>query len=120
MSQVKKYNKNIEEINDICSNRHKNHPFSRRANLSVVSIKAAVREKVYQYIVSKGDIGATCEEIEVALGLSHQSASARCAELKYPSDNGDPLVRESGSRPTKSGRRAAVLVAKEFKQEVLL
>jgi len=55
-------------------------------------------------VISRG--GATCEECETALGMKHQTASARCRELR---DRG--LVRDSGRRrKTSSGRWAAVLV----------
>lgn len=52
--------------------------------------------------------GATCDEVEVALNLSHQTTSARCADLK----NKLGLIVDSGERRrTRSGRKAAVYVA---------
>jgi DNA-binding Lrp family transcriptional regulator len=49
----------------------------------------------------------TCEELEEATGLSHQTASAR---LKGLADKG--LIKDSGARrPTRSGRAARVYVA---------
>lgn len=48
--------------------------------------------------------GATCAEIESAMGLAHQTASARIWELA-----GMGLIEDSGARrPTPSGRRAIV------------
>lgn len=57
--------------------------------------------------------GATCDEIEVALGLSHQTASARCSDLK----NKFCLIVDSGERrKTRSGRNASVYVARKEKE----
>ena len=48
--------------------------------------------------------GATCEEVELATGLSHQTCSARIRELVLKG-----LVRDSGERRmNKSGRTATV------------
>lgn len=48
--------------------------------------------------------GATCDELELLLGLSHQTCSARirqCAKSR--------MVRDSGNtRPTRTGRPAIV------------
>lgn len=48
--------------------------------------------------------GATCDELEVLLSLSHQTCSARvreCAKRR--------MIRDSGNtRPTRSGRQAIV------------
>lgn len=89
-------------IFDICANRHGSNANSTEAlkDLDTATIRAAIK----RYIESQGGEGATCEEIEEALGLSHQTASARCSELKKWGD-----VREYGTRKTKSGRSAGVL-----------
>ena len=51
-------------------------------------------------------MGATCDEVECGMGLSHQTASAR---LKGLADKG--LIKDSGARrPTRSGRMARVYV----------
>jgi len=50
--------------------------------------------------------GATCDEIERTTGISHQTVSARLAELAQRG-----LVAPSGqTRQTRSGRQAAVMV----------
>lgn len=88
---------------------HQMDIFSVEAHKSVVSSKKVLRAKIFRYIEAQGLFGATCDEIELALELSHQTASARVTELKA-----DDLVIWSGhKRKTRSGRNAAVLVAKE-------
>ena len=49
---------------------------------------------------------ATCDEAEVALNLRHQTASARITELRAAGK-----LRPEGTRPTRSGRQADVLIA---------
>lgn len=47
---------------------------------------------------------ATCDELEQALRLSHQTCSARCCELRA-----DGSIVDSGERrPTRSGSKATV------------
>lgn len=61
---------------------------------------------VYQHIAKQGRNGATCDEIEVALGFRHQTASARVNGLSKKA-----RVRDSGARrKTRGGRSAAVWV----------
>lgn len=72
------------------------------------------RRMVFDYILFRGDYGATCDEVEQAIGVKHQNVSARIWELK-----GNPLkaqrpamIEDSGRRrKTRSGRSAEVLVA---------
>ncbi len=69
-----------------------------------------LRAKVLAHIVSCGVRGATCDEVEVALRMTHQTASARVNELK-----GRHAIVDSGNRrPTRSGRGAAVWVKAEY------
>lgn len=50
------------------------------------------------------DEGRTCDEVEVWLGMSHQTASARIRDLVKSGK-----IADSGKRrPTRSGRKAAV------------
>ena len=50
--------------------------------------------------------GATCDEIEIALGMSHQTASARMRDLSRAK-----LILDSGAkRKTRTGRNAIVRV----------
>jgi hypothetical protein len=62
---------------------------------------------VVEYVRGQGARGATSDEVEEALDLRHQTASAR---LKQARDLG-VLVDSGERRLTRSGRKAAVLVA---------
>ena len=48
--------------------------------------------------------GATCDDVEVGLGMRHQTASARCRELELARR----IVKTQDKRPTRSGRPARV------------
>lgn len=61
---------------------------------------------VLRMIKARGDRGSTCEEAEHALGMLHQSCSARIKELH---DMG--VIYVDGSRLTVSGRAARVYKA---------
>lgn len=88
---------------DICESRHRSNKNSEDAFHSRKDQSRLDRVRILDHLASHLD-GATCDELEVALGLKHQSCSARCAELKTLK-----LVFEDGGRNTRSGRRAAVL-----------
>lgn len=76
---------------------------------SVQGVTGELRRRVYDIIKRSGLVGMTSDDVEETLGLSHQTVSARCTELKKRG-----LVIESGRRrPTRSGRNAAVLIVKE-------
>jgi hypothetical protein len=80
---------------------------SREAGESIKEYLGRLEAMVLDYIRARGSYGATCDEIEIALGMSHQTASARCCGLKIRE-----LIRPDGRRrPTRSGRNADVLVA---------
>lgn len=64
-----------------------------------------LRNRVLYFIAVNPD-GATCDEIESGLKLSHQTASARCTELKKCGK-----IIPIGLRETRSGRKAAVYKA---------
>lgn len=71
------------------------------------SMKAVIPSKryaVYEYIKG-GSHGATCDEVENALELKHQTASARIRELAQMG-----LIAPRGVRKTRSGRNATVWV----------
>jgi hypothetical protein len=90
---------------DICEANHGNNPNSVEAHASIVDSKRGLQGQILAFLAWRGALGATCEEIEEQLGLSHQNASARCSELKK---SGAVVV--SGTRPARSGRSASVLV----------
>lgn len=92
------------DLFDICENNHGGNPESYAARSSLNS--SEIRRRVLGFIQARGPQGATSDEIEQALGLSHQTASARCSELKA-----EGKVCVVGSRKTRSGSKASVLVA---------
>ncbi len=98
-------------MKDITANFHQQNLFSVMANQSVSSSKEIIRAKIIAYIESQGLYGATSDEVELALGLTHQTASARLTEAKKQ----DRLVL-NGTRKTRSGRNAGVLVAPEYRE----
>jgi hypothetical protein len=61
------------------------------------------------YIDRNAEHGATCDEIEVAFDLRHQTASARIRELSLSG----VLVDTGRRRTTRSGRLARVYVIAE-------
>jgi hypothetical protein len=80
---------------------------SEAAAVAITPKAEGLRLLVYRHIWRNGSYGATCCEVELALEMRHQTASARIREL-YLSDD----VRDSGRRRrTTSGRNAVVWVA---------
>jgi N6-adenosine-specific RNA methylase IME4 len=74
------------------------------AAVSVAPSAGQMRSRVLVEVRARG--GATCDEVEGALKMQHQTASARIRELVL-----DGRLADSGERRlTKSGRRAAVWV----------
>lgn len=70
---------------------------------ALASIDAGtLRDIVYTAIVDAGD--ATCDELEIKLGLTHQTTSARVHELM----KGHHIIDSGARRPTRSGRAATV------------
>jgi hypothetical protein len=80
---------------------------SEAAADSKLATKDSDEGRVYGYVVRAGERGATNDEIEAALGLIHQNASARTRTLVLKG-----RLRDSGrTRATRSGRQASVWVA---------
>lgn len=68
------------------------------------SLLSRLRGEIFALIDVRGERGATCDEIEVALDLRHQTASARVRELALAE-----LIFDTGQRRrTRSGRGARV------------
>jgi predicted transcriptional regulator len=97
-------------MTDPTAARHGGNPFSEAAHASLTD-KAKIRAAILTFIASRGDHGATSEEAEQALGLSHQTCSARFSELKIAEQ-----ILPAGRRPTSSGRSAGVWVAAPVQQ----
>jgi hypothetical protein len=65
-----------------------------------------IRQRVYEYILSRGGFGCTDEEVIAALGVSPSTARPRRGELVQMG-----AVKKTGdTRRTRSGRQAAVYV----------
>lgn len=84
---------------------------SREAAQSMKACVPDLRERVFAVVMARGPMGATCDEIEVATGLTHQTCSARVNELMrakvfVAAMEGETPVR----RRTRSGRAATVWV----------
>lgn len=65
-----------------------------------------IRHRVFRYILEQGELGATDSQIETALALRHQTASARRRELELMG----AVYRSKMCRRTGSGRMAGVYV----------
>ncbi len=82
---------------------------SEAAARSVAGVTGRLRSQILDFIRCRGAEGATDDEIEAALGLRHQTASARRRELVLLG-----WVTDSGTRRrTRSGRTATVWILAE-------
>ena len=79
---------------------------SKAAAESVQSSASSLRLWIRLYIEGQEGRGATCDEIEVALGLRHQTASARIRELVQKGN----LMDSGKIRVTRARRNAVVWV----------
>lgn len=68
--------------------------------------KVQLRERVLDVIRMKGALGATCDELEYSLSLTHQTCSPRVNELRSRGLIKDSKLR----RVTRQGRSAVVWV----------
>lgn len=80
---------------------------SLQAFASIKPHAARMETAILRAIVATGTHGATCDEVEVTLGWSHQGVSARLVDLTR---NGHIALTHL-RRKTRSGRNAGVYVA---------
>lgn len=81
---------------------HNNKDTSKEAAAKIKKHVSKLAAEVFQVIKTKN--GLTCDEVEVELEMSHQTASARIRELVLAG-----RIEDSGDRrPTRSNRRATV------------
>ena len=83
---------------------------SDEAHKSIKKVRVKIQGTVLEAIRSAGAWGRTCDELEINLKLSHQTASARVNELM----KAKTIVAKTERRITRSGRKASVWVVKEF------
>lgn len=96
------------QTSDICRNYHKGADTSVAAHTGTpVQHRITLREKVFCLLIGSADTGLTCDEVEVILGRTHQTVSARITELVAEGRIRDSFRR----RPTRSGRQARVYIA---------
>src|SRR5438270_467473 len=71
------------------------------AHEAIKPVAATLRARVYNYILNRGEDGATSEETEDGTDISHQTVGPRLRELEQAKP---PLIaRTQKRRPTKSG-----------------
>lgn len=81
---------------------------SRAAGEAIKPKASSLRELVFTCVASRGELGATDEEIIEQLGLSPSTARPRRVELWQAGR----LLDSERTRKTRSGREATVWVAK--------
>jgi hypothetical protein len=92
---------------DVTQNFHQGADTSAEAQRQArPSDRARMSRAIYDQVKHRGESGVTCHEIELILGLQHQSASARITELVR-----DGWIKDSGQRRyTRGNRKARVYV----------
>jgi len=93
---------------DICANYHRGQDTSLRAFADIQGVSGKLRLIIWQTVFEAGTRGMTCEELEDALGMKHQTCSARITELKK---SGHLVV--SGRRKNRGGSSARAYIIAE-------
>jgi hypothetical protein len=88
---------------------YSNPTTSKDAAASVADRAPKLRNRILGELQVRADFGATCDELEQAFDLSHQTVSARLREMAL----GGLIVDSEKKRKTRTGRRAIVWHAKE-------
>lgn len=83
---------------------------SRDAAEAIRKPSAAIRAFVLAYIDGQGENGATCDQVEAALTLRHQTCSPRILELSKLGE----VVDTGRRRQTRGHRKAVVWVARAW------
>ncbi len=92
---------------DLCTSRHHGADTSAEAfKTTPQSTRNLQRNKVLNFIVGRADLGATCEESSINLGIPYTAASARITELSRLQK-----IQDSGQRRrTTHGKTARVYI----------
>lgn len=96
---------------------HSDEDTSKQAAESVRKDAARLRSLVLDFITQQAERGATCDEVEVALGLSHQTISPRVWELAGSNRKANLpklITKTERRRATRTGRTAAVYVESSY------
>jgi hypothetical protein len=91
----------------------KHSPTSKAAAEAVEPRAKTLRANVLAFIRARGSHGATDAEIQSALFMDGSTERPRRVELLEPG-----LIRQRGTRPTASGRQAAVWIATQENRDV--
>lgn len=89
-------------------------PAQRHSETSVAAAKAieskseTLRRKVFEFILSRGDYGATDEEMQDLIPMKPNTQRPRRVELQDGKAGREIVIFKQGTRPTKSGSSAAV------------
>ena len=89
-------------------------PYKRDSDTSIAAATKArpkapaYRTAILGYLVGRGALGATNEEISLAMGIKIQTVCPRMKELR----EAGTVVAAGAWRPTESGRDAVVWVAR--------
>lgn len=93
---------------DIRAGRHGGNPESVAAHASTPEAeRRAMRDRIYNFAVRRGESGITADEVADKAGLVHNRVAPRISELRRDG----LLVETSRSRKTRLGRSARVLIA---------
>lgn len=82
---------------------------SEKASSRAKESASSMRERVHRHLEACGERGSTDDELEVALGLLHQTASARRRELELMGR----VVKTDRERKTRTGSAAAVYCSED-------
>jgi hypothetical protein len=93
-----------EDDDDITRNYHGGNPQSAAANRR--TRKNRDRARIYAFLYRRASLGATCDEAEVALDMTHQTCSARFSDMKRD----EVIIETNERRLTRSGSWAAVCI----------
>jgi len=83
---------------------HNGTQTSAEAAWSIEGVSGRLRLRVFDFIITRGVLGATCDEVEGALTMRHQTCSARINELMKSRH-----ILDSGQRRLTSSNRHAVV-----------
>jgi predicted transcriptional regulator len=104
MTQPSLFDNPFSQPSDICRNYHGGNEQSEAANVAIQPRKQSMRMRILEWWTQE----STVEECELALGMKHQTVSARVSELRK-----DGLLQDTGrTRPTSSGSQAEILRAR--------